>query len=148
MINILSKENSFLNNFYEATIIDIEGTEYKTVEHFYQAQKVLLTNAPDKKKWFKLIVAANSPREARDLGQRCPYDKEWEGYKVQTMYKALLLKFLQNKEIQKKLLDTGDEYLEESGKYVDDFWGNSSGGGLNMMGLLLMRVRNYINSLD
>ncbi len=65
--------------------------------------------------------------------------------KEQLMYEILLVKFTQNPDILKALLDTGDETIIENtqiASYDDSFWGNGHGNnGHNALGHALMRVR-------
>ena len=52
-------------------------------------------------------------------------------------------KFYRNKELRKKLLETGDRYLEETNWWGDDFWGGCNGEGRNELGKILMKVRDF-----
>ena len=52
-------------------------------------------------------------------------------------------KFYRNKELRKKLLETGDRYLEETNWWGDDFWGVCNGEGRNELGKILMKVRDF-----
>ena len=60
------------------------------------------------------------------------------------MYEGLVLKYTQNKELKKKLLDTKDSKLVEHTK-KDKYWADGGNGtGQNKLGILLMRVREEI----
>ena len=59
---------------------------------------------------------------------------------------ALRCKF-QVPELREKLLATGDEELIEGNWWNDKFWGVCKGEGCNMLGLILMEVRDYISKL-
>ena len=62
--------------------------------------------------------------------------------------KAIVLeKFLQNYRLERRLLDTGDAILIEGNWWNDKFWGVCKGEGCNMLGQILMEVRDYINNL-
>ena len=64
------------------------------------------------------------------------------------MYKALVAKFTQHEDLKERLLDTGDSLLVEHTKR-DSYWGDGGDGGndtkgKNVLGKLLVRVRNEI----
>jgi ribA/ribD-fused uncharacterized protein len=64
------------------------------------------------------------------------------GMRVTVMKKGLQLKF-QHPELQEKLLATGSKVLIEDTKR-DTFWGATKKGGVNVLGQLLMQVRDEI----
>lgn len=62
------------------------------------------------------------------------------------MKTALTAKFSQRKELKKLLLDTGYAILVEHAP-LDPYWGDGGNGtGLNMLGKLLMEVRNELRN--
>jgi len=62
------------------------------------------------------------------------------------MHDVLRRKFLLDKRAQSVLLSTGDALLLENSKY-DAYWGaGPNGDGKNMLGQLLMRVRDEISA--
>lgn len=69
---------------------------------------------------------------------------DWEDVKIDIMYKALLAKFTQNRDLTYLLKDTKDaEIIEDSPR--DYYWGiGKDGKGQNMLGKLLMQVRTEI----
>lgn len=56
------------------------------------------------------------------------------------MRKALRAKFDQNEEMRKRLIETGTAKLVEDSP-VDRFWGGAIEGSINMLGKLLMELR-------
>lgn len=70
--------------------------------------------------------------------------KDWEGIKNLAMYEVVKAKFTQNEEIKKMLINTGNCYIEESNTWGDDYWGTVNGVGDNMLGIILMKVREYV----
>lgn len=131
-------EYRFLSNFYLASFVDKGGNRWATSEHYYQAQKVWMTgDAMGKIK----VMNAKSPGDAKRLGEGIKPDN-WYDLSLDVMREALRYKFDQNEDIKQKLLDTGDAILIEGNTWGDDFWGQVKGKGLNMLGKLLMELRN------
>ena len=66
------------------------------------------------------------------------------------MYRICFAKFSQNKDLQKKLLDTKDMELEETNWWHDNCWGNCVCDkckdiiGENKLGKILMRIREEL----
>lgn len=129
---------------YSEYPFELDGWEWLTSEHYYQAQKFIGTihyhqirEAPNAK------AAAKIGRD-RDL----PLRDSWREIKVGIMKKAVFAKFSAHEDIRQILLDTGDEELVENAPR-DYFWAcGADGGGLNMFGKVLMEVRNeFIENL-
>ena len=59
------------------------------------------------------------------------------------MAEALRAKFTQHDELRDILLSTGDAKLVEHTRR-DSYWGDGGGGGKNMMGQLLMELRDEL----
>lgn len=128
-------EYHFLSNFYpNGDNFDI----YKTVEHYYQACKAKHTID------WKMIVEAKTPGEAKKLGRMVEMQDSWENEKVSIMYFAVTTKFM-DKELRRMLVETGDRELIEGNTWGDTFWGVCDGKGENMLGKILMFVRQGIN---
>lgn len=49
-----------------------------------------------------------------------------------------------NEDLKQKLIDTNDEYLEEGNSWNDIYWGVCKGRGKNMLGKILMKVREEL----
>ena len=83
---------------------------------------------------------ANWGRTTRDYKIR----KDWNDVRVDVMYQALLAKFTQNPEFKQALKSTGDSVLIERA-HTDKYWAiDDDGVGENMLGKLLMLVRDKI----
>jgi hypothetical protein len=68
----------------------------------------------------------------------------WDTNKYSVMYECVLSKFLQNNDIRKELLATGDANLVEDSP-VDYYWGcGVDGTGQNNLGKVLMQVRDLL----
>ena len=76
-----------------------------------------------------------------------PARTDWDDVRLVVMQKALLCKFMQNRDLRKLLLSTGDRPIFECSP-TDAFWGIGSGGGENHMGRLLEDVRFFLQSAN
>ena len=123
--------------------IDINGTYWSTVEHYYQAQKFVGTKDAA---IIPVIHGAESPEQAAALG-RCPsrqVRRDWEVVKTSIMRTAVLEKFRTHREIREIILATGDELLVEDSP-TDYFWGcGAKKSGQNYLGRVLMDVRSEL----
>ncbi len=122
----------FLSNFYPAEI-EYEGLKYHSVEAAYQSAKTLDMNIRLK---FTEMNASNAKLSGRKVNLR----KDWEQVKVDVMRELLIKKF-QDPQLRIKLLLTKNEYLEETNTWNDTFWGVCNGKGKNILGKLLMEIR-------
>lgn len=118
--------------------IFLEGKIWKTVEHFYQAQKFHQTEFEEIIRLQKTPMLAK--QKAHELLEKHPV-LNWDELKEQVMYKGLLAKFTQNPELWKMLVSTGNKRLAEHTD-LDNYWGDGANGqGKNRLGALLMRLR-------
>lgn len=133
MINNFKNKYFFLSNFYESPIT-YNGLTYRNNEAAFQAQKTL----DDKvKKMFIDLTAL----EAKRKGRRVKLRSDWESVKIQIMYEICAIKFQNNEELGKLLMDTKGQHLEEGNNWGDTFWGTVNGKGMNNLGKILMNVR-------
>ena len=124
--------------------IQLKGQLWPTTEHYFQAQKFEGLGYEDE------IRGAKSAREAADLwrSKRYPLRGDWEEVKDSVMYDAVMAKFTQYEELKELLLSTGDAILIEHTK-VDSYWADGGdGSGKNMLGKILMDVRDELNDMD
>ncbi len=127
---------SFLNNFYEASIW-IDGKQYKTCEHAYQAHKTLDESVRE------LIRKAKTPIEAKKLGRCIVLRSDWDQVKIQLMRSFIEQKF-ENPFLGHKLLETGEIKLVHNNKWNDSFWGICRGVGENWLGKILEETRTEL----
>ena len=125
-------------NFYEA-VVKIDGEDWLTTEHYFQAQKFVGTPLVG------TIRMLERPREAFEKSRDPRYSpwrrSDWEKVKEDVMYKALQAKFTQHEDLGQSLRETRDRYLIEHSPY-DSYWGDGGdGSGKNRLGVLLMRLR-------
>ncbi len=120
--------------------VRLKGEWWPTSEHYFQAQKFVGTEHEE------AIRLAKTPRKAADMGRERsrPLRRDWEHVKDQVMLDALREKFRTHEDIRAILLDTGDEALVENAP-GDYYWGiGADGSGKNMLGRLLMQVRDEL----
>lgn len=141
MIDSFTGQYRFLSNFYPAWV-HYKGIDYPSVEHAYQAQK---TDIPSEQ---VAISKLSTPAQAKRMGRQVKWRRDWDKVKVGVMRDLLQIKFAQQ-ELLQKLLATGDEQLVEGNWWGDRFWGVCHGEGQNMLGKLLMEVREqYAKALS
>ena len=137
--------HGYLSNFYELPEpMLIDGKEWVTSEHYFQAAKFAET-APDladtiretkspAKVW--RIAAKNKDRRRED----------WADVKNGIMRQVVWEKFSQNNALGEMLLATGDATLIEHTP-TDSYWGDGGDGtGKNMLGTILMEVRSRLRT--
>jgi len=123
--------------------VTIDGKQWPTVEHYYQAHKLLGT--PDQG-LMEVIRQVPTPEEAAAMGRDCArtIHVDWKSAKQKVMWRGVLTKFLSHQDIQTILLNTGNEWLVEDSPR-DYYWGcGKDGTGQNHLGRMLMRVRSQI----
>lgn len=128
-------EYRFLSNFHICEVV-VDGVVFNSSEAAYMAQKTF-----DLVTILELAVMTD-PKEAKRFGGLIELREDWEEYKSAAMLKVLVAKFTQNKELANRLLLTDNRYLEETNYWGDKYWGVHEGQGKNMLGKLLMDVRD------
>jgi ribA/ribD-fused uncharacterized protein len=132
-------ELGFLSNLFPSKI-EFEGRTFRNAEEAYQYGKPLDKKVKD---W---IVSAPKPHlTAMAAHSLLYYDivPWWNEIKVDRMKKILRIKFA-DKIRAEQLLDTLNATLIEDSK-TDNFWGiGKKGTGKNMLGVLLMEVREEL----
>ena len=137
MIGIVTRfsgEFDFLSNFFPAEVM-VDGLNYRSVEHGYQASKT--ESIVDRLH----IREAKSPGEAKAIGGRLVGLRlDWEAIKDGVMLGLLEQKFAVDP-LRARLEMTGDDMLVEANPWGDVYWGVCNGVGRNVLGMLLMDVR-------
>jgi ribA/ribD-fused uncharacterized protein len=131
----------FLSNFWPAEVY-LNEEIYPSIEHAYQAAKTL--NKEEREE----IRSASTASIAKKLGQHVTIRTDWEDIKFEVMYNLVQQKF-NHSPLKELLLETGDAILEEGNWWHDTTWGicpEGSGIGQNLLGLLLMKVRDEIKT--
>ena len=125
---------------FAAYPVTMEGVVWPTSEHCFQAQKF------HDETHREAIRTTQSPMDAAKMGRDRTkrLREDWESIKDDVMYRVVLAKFSQHPGIRSELLSTGDASLVEHTKN-DSYWGDGGdGSGKNMLGQILMRVREEI----
>lgn len=132
----------FLGNFYPSPFIAPFGgglVLFRSVEHYYQAHKT-------KNKEFRAkIINANDGSRAKYWGSPksgCPIIEDFDKGREKLMRKALRFKFAQNPSLYTLLKSTGKASLIEDAPWDDFFGTGKDGKGKNVMGKLLMELRD------
>jgi N-glycosidase YbiA len=122
--------------------IALQGKTWPTSEHYFQAQKFAGTGHE------KAIRLQKSAMIAARMGRdrKKPLRKDWEAVKDDIMREAVRAKFRQHADLAKILLGTGDALIVEHTEN-DSYWGDGGdGSGKNMLGTILMEVRQELRS--
>lgn len=126
--------------------IYFEGETFATSEHAYQAGKA---RKPEVKKW---LMDAPSPALLAMAAHGLYYwdvAPGWSKSKFDRMRAVLLAKFTQHEDFRELLLSTGSARLVESAttdNAVNRLWGEVDGKGKNMLGIMLMEIRDHLRS--
>ena len=75
------------------------------------------------------------------MGRKVKLRPDWEEVKISIMKSCLEAKFKDN-DLMEMLKSTAPKYLEETNNWGDKFWGVENGVGENMLGKLLMEIRD------
>lgn len=152
-------DNGYLSNWFLSDFI-VDDLEFHSGEQWFMYAKAVLfkdmeianmiLNAPMNRVGDNKAVKALG-RQVRNFDSNV-----WDEKKEYLIYKGLLEKFRQNEDLKYKLLSTGDKLLAEASPY-DKIWGIGLSGdeivawntetwkGTNLLGKILMRVRDELN---
>ena len=120
--------------------VRLKGVEWPTNEHYFQAQKFAGTPHAEE------VRRAGSPTTAARIGRdrTRPLRPDWEAVKDDVMREAVRAKFQQHPSLRRLLLSTADAYIVEHTRN-DAYWGDGGdGSGKNMLGRILMEVREEL----
>ncbi|MDZ8053907.1 MAG: NADAR family protein [Aulosira sp. ZfuVER01] len=121
---------------------ELDELYWPTSEHYFQAQKFVGTVHLEQ------IRLVKTPKDAARMGRERsrPLRQDWEQVKDDIMRKAVLQKFETHVDIKEILLSTSNEEIIENSP-IDFYWGcGSDGSGKNMLGIILMEVREILRS--
>ncbi|CAK5095695.1 unnamed protein product [Meloidogyne enterolobii] len=151
----------FLSTLYPVKI-NVDGHDYPSVEHYYQACKIFSLVGPDQAQLLRNVLdTLKVKQKAKDIlrnyrvnNQKVEHWKNTTGLLV--LLHGIRFKFTQNQEMRDKLLATGDALLcqaydrdafyafpsdldEDKVKYIP-----LVGKGKNVLGVLCMQIRHLI----
>ncbi|MEO1167933.1 MAG: NADAR family protein [Pseudomonadota bacterium] len=135
------KPYGVFSNLYRREI-EFEGERFPTSEHAYQAGK---PRKPAVREW---LMNAPSPALLAMAAHGLYYwdvAPGWSKSKFDRMRAVLQAKFEQHEDLKALLLATGDARLVESAttnNEVNRLWGEVDGVGKNMLGIMLMELRD------
>lgn len=135
------------SNLYRREI-EFEEEIFPTAEHAYQAGKARKQAVKD---W---LMAAPTPALLAMAAHGLYYwdiAPGWSKNKFDRMKRVLRAKFAQHDDLRELLLTTGSARLIESATVdneVNRLWGEVNGAGKNMLGTLLMEVRDELRADD
>ncbi|MCZ4367458.1 NADAR domain-containing protein [Sulfitobacter dubius] len=161
-----SFRKTFLSNFHEVPIRYL-GKDYLSVEHAYQAMKftehglasvtqnhldiinknlaprgVAVTTEDLPNLFIDPAFNAGSSKIAANQLRILGYVRaDWDDVKADIMCQLLIQKFSYSG-LYKMLRDTGDKYLIEGNDWGDTYWGVCGKRGRNVLGRMLMQIRN------
>lgn len=139
------KPYGVFSNLYKREL-EFEGVKYPTSEHAYQAGKARKESVRD---W---ILSAPTPAlVAMAAHGLYTWDivPDWSKVKFDRMRGVLYAKFSQHQDLKEILLSTGTSRLVESATVdnaVNRLWGEVNGKGKNMLGVLLMELREQLSA--
>ncbi|HVK13728.1 MAG TPA: NADAR family protein [Gemmataceae bacterium] len=134
-------DHGAFSNFSRHTVF-LKGKRWPTSEHYFQAQKFAGTEHEE------AVRRCKKPSEAANMGRsrKLPLRRDWESVKDDIMLDVVRAKFTQHDELKELLLATGDATLVEHTER-DSYWGDGGdGSGKNMLGRILMRVREELRA--
>lgn len=131
-------EYYFLSNMYPCSI-ELFGVQYSCAEAAFQSFKVPLCKR-------NMFIGKNG-YEAKRLGRLVKLPSNWDAVRTEAMMTVVREKFMQNPDLKQKLLATENEYIQEDNVWNDKFWGVCDGEGYNMLGKILMDVREGLKDV-
>ena len=139
------KDPHIFSNFWPAPIeigiLTSPGRSlWPTSEHYFQAMKFYGIDE-DHDNHMEEIRLCNSPGKAYYLGWKRKPRLDWDEIRNGIMKVALICKFSQHKDLRTALKETGNiNIIQRCSR--DNYWGDGyPGEGQNMLGKLLMEVR-------
>lgn len=147
------EENGYLSNWYISEF-KIDSIKFSSMEQYMMYKKAIVFND---NKIAKEILETKDVSKIKALGRQVSNynDTHWNGVRQIIIYKGLLEKFSQNKDLKKRLLNTGNDILAECA-VQDKIWGiglsmkdvnrwdMEKWRGENLLGFALMMVREEL----
>jgi len=135
------------SNLYRRPIL-FEGHSFPTAEHAYQFGKARKENV---KTWLMNAPTPSLVAMAAHGLYTWDISPKWNSIKYDRMRQVLRAKFTQHDDLRNFLLSTGERRLVEWTKVdnpVNRTWGEVNGKGKNMLGVLLMELREELRAKE
>ena len=136
---------AFLSNMYSCHV-RYDGETFPCVETAFQYAKCADEN--DKEKFINDRGHFVGGFVAKKLGRQIKMRDDWKYARLEVMYELLEDKFYHNEGLRQALKDTGDKWIQEDNTWGDTFWGVCNGVGENMLGKMIMEIRQNIQDYD
>lgn len=148
--------HGYLSNWYLSPF-EVDGVRFVSMEQYIMYEKCVVfgdhTSA-------RAVLATDDPATHKKIGRYAQgyVDSVWGGMRQLVALKGLLAKFMQNKELKRKLLATGDAWLVES-SHNDVVWACGCGldenerfdvaqwRGKNILGFAIMETRAILRAI-
>lgn len=149
------EENGYLSNWYSSQFV-IDGVEFSSMEQYMMYRKAVCFHDA---RTAQEILGTDDVARIKALGRLVTdYDDHmWNGVRQIEVYRGLVTKFEQNKELGERLAATGDALLAECA-VKDRVWGiglsmhdperldPTAWRGQNLLGYALMEVRGRLGA--
>jgi ribA/ribD-fused uncharacterized protein len=135
-------ENDPLSNFFMVNL-RVWDRVFKSLEHAYQWRKAIYLGQ-ESVAW--RIMNTGTASQAKRIADNELDTKgtDWNRLKDDIMYELLTIKFQQYNACRDALLQSGDDELVEDTNH--EYWARGyTGHGLNMLGKLMMYIRDTLN---
>jgi ribA/ribD-fused uncharacterized protein len=136
-------EFRWLSNFAPCGI-EMDGDRYPSVEHAYQAAKM---PAGYHREQIKFRSAGAAKKYVQQPSVCRLLDPEWHSYKIDIMLDCLMQKYTDGIYYE-LLLATENYYIEETNAWKDTFWGVYNGRGKNVLGEMIMAIRDELAAMQ
>ncbi len=140
LFTLTRKDPDHLLSAYAHAPFTLDGAEWPTVEHYYQAMK--FDDAAYREEIRQAATVAVAVKMGKSWGHQ--RRKDWKKNSIVVMTRGTYIKCRTYPAIAQELLDTGEITIAELSMY-DYFWGSGRDmRGMNNFGKMLMSVRNKL----
>jgi ribA/ribD-fused uncharacterized protein len=136
LIKEFQGEYRWLSNFATVSVTYMDKV-YPSVEHAWVASK-----SEDEIFRDKCTNPSLHPAEVKSMGDKIKPSQHWVNNK-ETIMKELLVSKFTKEPFRTKLIESGNDYIQEGNWWSDTYWGHclKTDTGTNKLGLLIMEVR-------
>jgi N-glycosidase YbiA len=145
LMKFKNNSKNYLSNLYQISFKDTiySNLEFKSMEHYFYSMKYFIPKSNNFHMHVKNIRKIKDSNDVTTYSKAYPYMcSNFCNIKDKVMKDGLILKFYQNPELRKKLVNTKGSILVEM---EDSYWGiGKDKNGQNKLGLLLEQVRDEL----